>query len=83
MDGVLGLDLANSAEKILSDEKNPVQAENHADDPESAEIDSLVAERTEAKKAKNFARADEIRSILSARGISIIDTPRGTSWTRK
>ena len=47
-----------------------------------AEIDALVAERQEAKKAKNFARADEIRAILTARGIVVEDTPQGPKWRK-
>ena len=47
-----------------------------------AEIDALVAARTEAKKAKNFAEADRIRDELKARGIEIIDTPQGTKWRK-
>jgi cysteinyl-tRNA synthetase len=42
-----------------------------------------VAERTEAKKAKNYARADEIRSGLLEKGIVLEDTPSGTIWKRK
>lgn len=49
---------------------------------EDAEIDALVAERSAAKKEKNFARADEIRAELSARGIVLEDTPQGTKWHR-
>ena len=56
----------------------PVQEKSDED----AEIDALVQERTEAKKAKNFARADEIRNELSARGIVLEDTPQGTKWHR-
>jgi cysteinyl-tRNA synthetase len=46
------------------------------------EIDALVAARTEAKKAKNFAEADRIRDELKARGIEIIDTPQGAKWRK-
>ena len=46
------------------------------------EIDALVAARTEAKKAKNWAEADRIRDELKARGIEIIDTPQGAKWKR-
>ena len=35
-----------------------------------------------AKKAKNYARADEIRAQLLAEGITLIDTPEGTKFTR-
>jgi cysteinyl-tRNA synthetase len=41
------------------------------------EIQKLVDERQAARKAKNFARADEIRDILKARGITLEDTPQG------
>lgn len=41
------------------------------------EIQKLVDERQEARKAKNFARADEIRDILKAKGITLKDTPQG------
>ena len=47
------------------------------------EIDGLVAERQRERREKNFARADEIRSELTSRGIMIKDTPQGTVWTRK
>ena len=41
------------------------------------EIQALVDERQEARKAKNFARADEIRDILAKKGITLKDTPQG------
>lgn len=47
--------------------------DNEIDD----EIQKLVDERQEARKAKNFARADEIRDILKAKGITLKDTPQG------
>ena len=47
-----------------------------------AEIEKLVAERTEAKKAKNFARADEIRDELLKRGIVLKDTREGVKIER-
>ena len=48
-------------------------------DEESADSDimALVEERQEARKAKNFARADEIRDILKERGYAVEDTPQG------
>jgi cysteinyl-tRNA synthetase len=48
-----------------------------------AEIDALVAERQEARKKKDFARADEIRDELAARGIVLEDTKDGVRWYRK
>jgi len=47
------------------------------DVPVDPEIQALVDERQEARKAKNFARADEIRDILKEKGITLKDTPQG------
>ena len=41
------------------------------------ELQALIDERQEARKAKNFARADEIRDELKARGLILKDTPQG------
>lgn len=45
-------------------------------------IDALVLERAEARKTKDFARADEIRAELTARGISVEDSPEGSVWRK-
>lgn len=45
-------------------------------------IQAMVEERTAAKKAKNFARADEIREELKERGIILEDTREGVKWKR-
>jgi cysteinyl-tRNA synthetase len=47
------------------------------------EIDALVAERTQAKKTRNFARADAIRADLLAKGVIIEDAKDGVRWKRK
>ncbi len=46
------------------------------------DIDSLIAERQAARKEKNFARADEIRDELLARGIILEDTREGVKWKK-
>ncbi len=48
-----------------------------------SEIESMIAERTAAKKAKNFARADQIREQLLGQGIILEDTKSGVRWKRK
>jgi cysteinyl-tRNA synthetase len=48
----------------------------------SGDIDALVAARSEAKKARNFAEADRIRAELAAEGILLEDGPQGTTWRR-
>ena len=85
MDKVLSLDVIKNAFEVLKDvaTSGSVAVENnHEGDPEAAEIDALVAERTAAKKEKNFARADEIRNLLQSKGVVIIDTPNGPTWKR-
>ena len=47
-----------------------------------ADIEALIQERQDARKAKNFARADEIRDMLAAQGIILEDTREGVKWKR-
>lgn len=47
------------------------------------EVEQLINERVEARKDKNWARADEIRDILHEQGIVLEDTPQGMRWRRK
>ena len=47
-----------------------------------ADIEALIQERQDARKAKNFARADEIRDTLAAQGIILEDTREGVKWKR-
>lgn len=46
------------------------------------DIEALIQERQDARKAKNFARADEIRDELLAKGIVLEDTREGVKWKR-
>ena len=75
-DTVLSLNLLSAAEAL---QKKQAEEEAANADPE---IDALVAARTAAKKAKNFAEADRIRDELKARGIEIMDTPQGAKWRK-
>lgn len=47
------------------------------------EVEALISERTAAKKAKDFARADAIREELSSKGVVIEDTRAGVRWSYK
>ncbi|SEG77910.1 cysteine--tRNA ligase [Paenibacillus sp. UNC499MF] len=47
------------------------------------EVEGLIEERNEARRAKNWARADEIRDLLTEKGIFLEDTPQGIRWRRK
>jgi cysteinyl-tRNA synthetase len=48
-----------------------------------ADIETRIAERTAAKKARNFAQADQIRDLLLEQGIILEDTKSGVRWKRK
>ncbi len=52
------------------------------DDADTAKIESLIAERQNARKTRDFARADAIRDELAAMGIALEDTREGVKWKR-
>jgi cysteinyl-tRNA synthetase len=47
-----------------------------------AEVEDLIARRTEARASRNFAEADRIRTELADRGVLLEDTPQGVRWKR-
>ncbi|MBV8552993.1 MAG: cysteine--tRNA ligase [Acidobacteriaceae bacterium] len=60
-----------------------VQAQPTAPAIGDAEIEAYIEERTQAKKSRSFARADEIRALLLEKGIVLEDTKEGVRWKRK
>jgi cysteinyl-tRNA synthetase len=72
MDLILGLGLTGGTSP-KAEEEEPAFA---------AEIEALIIRRAEAKKAKNYTLADEIRNGLKERGVVLEDSPSGTSWRR-
>jgi cysteinyl-tRNA synthetase len=66
MDRVLGLDLLEVRDMAALD----------------SGVEALIQERLAARKAKDFARADEIRAILKEQGILLEDSPDGARWKR-
>ena len=73
-DYVLSLDLRKAAEKLKAEQAER-EANRYAGIPE--EIVQMVEERAAAKKAKDFAKADELRDKVKALGYTIKDTPQG------
>jgi len=52
-------------------------------DIQPEEIERLIVERAEARKARDFKRGDEIRDLLLEKGIQLLDSAQGTSWKVK
>jgi len=73
MDEVLGLGLRDS----LGQENGPTGGLTKE---QEGEIAAIVAERAQAKKARDFARADALRDGLRERGVILEDGPDGTTW---
>ena len=84
----LGVVWSTPYEKVLDTSKGPEWADwfqggGESDDGlSSTGIEALIVERADAKKAKNFARADEIRNQLTEAGIVLEDGAGGTTWRR-
>ena len=81
-DTVLGLDLIQKAEAMRKAAPIAAAGELTIRGEGDPEIDALVRQRAEAKKAKDFATADRIRDELKAKGIEITDTKDGAVWKR-
>ncbi len=73
-DRVLSLNLIEEAEKIKAEK---AQQANSVD---AEKVEALIAERTEARKNKDWATADRIRDELNAMHVVVTDTPEGIKW---
>ena len=83
-DRVLSLDLLAKADAVRKAQAAQVKAvgEFLIDGEGDPTIDALVKRRIDAKKAKDFALADQLRDELKAQGIAVTDLPNGAKWRR-
>jgi len=96
-DRVLSLSLIDEAAKLRSANEEAARAKAAAaasnelhmicgtdgvDDETREKVEALIRERADAKKAKNYARADEIRGELTAMGVTLVDAKDGVTWTK-
>jgi cysteinyl-tRNA synthetase len=75
-DALLGLNLATLDPADL----DPGRSTTDLTPDERQAIEQLVAERTKAREQHSWARADQIRAELEARGVQVTDTPEGPVW---
>ncbi|MEN3754677.1 cysteine--tRNA ligase [Mangrovibacter sp. SLW1] len=68
---------------LEQDPETFLQGGAQADDSEVAEIEALIQQRLDARKAKDWAAADAARDRLNEMGIVLEDGPQGTTWRRK
>jgi cysteinyl-tRNA synthetase len=68
---------------LKSGDPGGIAGPSRASQISDAEIEHLVNERNEAKRARKFARADEIRNLLQEKGVILEDTKEGVRWKRK
>jgi cysteinyl-tRNA synthetase len=83
--GVLGVGRSDPAKALedLARIRSARAGASGAARPSDAEIMQAIQDRAEARKAKDFGKADQIRKDLEARGVLIKDGPSGTTWEHK
>ncbi|MBX3154507.1 MAG: cysteine--tRNA ligase [Deltaproteobacteria bacterium] len=70
--------LADDPARYLAARRDRLVARNRLDVPR---VEQLLADRAAARAAKDFTRADAVRTELAGLGVSVLDTPAGTDWT--
>ena len=86
-DQVLGLDLCEKAKALRQEQAKAVHSGGDytiisESGEKNSEVESLILARYEAKKAKNFQTADQIRDQLKAQGVEVTDIAGGAKWKR-
>ncbi len=95
-DKVLSLNMIEAAAKVREANKKAAEAAKNApaaalvitcttegvDAETTAKVEALINDRADAKKAKDFAKADAIRDELTAMGVTIVDVKGGVNWTK-
>ena len=80
-DTVLGIGLIAEAEKQFNEKSEGTEANSApSSDPFIAEIEQMIQKRKDAKAAKDYALADSIRQALADKGVTLVDTPQGTTY---
>jgi cysteinyl-tRNA synthetase len=81
--GIGRLDAAKGLEDLVRIKKLISEAQGGGARPTEQEILAQIQARADARKAKDFAKADQVRKDLEARGVLIKDGPAGTTWSYK
>jgi cysteinyl-tRNA synthetase len=69
--------LASDPASFLAERRSRLSRARNID---ASQVEQTLRERTEARRAKDFARADAIRAELAALGVEVLDTPTGVDW---
>jgi cysteinyl-tRNA synthetase len=77
------LEIFDSIFDVLKPSGGPAGGTVEVAVPSNGEIDGYITERQQAKKSRDFARADQIRALLESKGILLEDTKEGVRWKRK
>jgi len=80
--GELDRDQVQHAQEFLGDANRVLDVVDLEGEPGDAEVENLLEKRRQARRQKDFARADALREELQHMHVHLVDTPAGTRWTR-